>query len=99
MFSQLLACVLFSFALAAAASPAVVVRENHVKLPFTRRANFTGRDLVKSDRARAQALKSRSTQKFNASRAKSAASTFGIGVTNGVVDYTAEVNVFVVLIC
>lgn len=100
MFSQLLVSVVFSLALAAAASP-VVVRENRIKLPFTRHANFTGKDFVKNDRARAQALKSRSSRvgmKVDAERAKSAASAFGVDATNNVVEYTAEVMFTIVAV-
>lgn len=102
MRSQLSFTLLLAFALAAAASP-VVINENHVGFKFARRSTaVSGKALLQNDQARARHLKSRHTKEKtqvnaasarNATRAKSSASTIGVGVTNGAVTYTAEVSV------
>ena len=100
MFSQLVACVLLACVLVSDASPAIV-NESPVKLPIVRRLNLTGTTLAKADQTRARFLKSRSQlpkSEFDAARArKNAASAVGVGVTNGVVDYTAEAGALTII--
>ena len=96
MFSQLTFGVLFALVLASNASP-TVINESPIKIPITRRLNLTGTSLVKSDRARATFLKNIKSQPkpdFNVTKAKSAAAAMGVGITNGAVTYTAEVEKF-----
>ena len=65
-----------------------------VSLPIARRYNLTGTNLVKSDQARAQYLQTQHlsrTQDVNAQAAKNAAAAIGVGITNVVVSYVADV--------
>ena len=75
-----------------------VVRKNTISLPVVRKHNFSGKNLLKSDQARAQFLKTRhlskDKQSFDLKTAKNAAQSIGVGITNAVVTYTVDVRVF-----
>ena len=103
MFSQLTLHVLLALSAASAvvALPAAapkttqVLNKNGIKIPFVRHQNFTGVNLLKSDQARAKALRERHLSKgssFNKKAALSAASQIGVDITNTAVTYVAEVR-------
>ena len=81
---------------APAPKPTEIIGNNGIKIPFVRRANFTGVNLLKADQARAKALKTRKFNKgakFDKHSALSAANQIGIDVTNTAVTYVAEVSI------
>ena len=82
--------VLVAIALTLPGEAVVIRNSSPVTLPFARRLNFTGAaNLVQHDQARAKALKARattSTSKFPK------APIINDPVTNGVVDYVANVS-------
>ena len=84
---------LFLVDVGAAPAATHIVNQNNVRLPFVRRHNLTGTSLVASDRARAQALKSRHVRASTGTGKANAAAAVGFGITNTVVSYLAEVKV------
>ena len=88
-----LSVVAVALAVSAPAAERKVVNKL-VSLPIARRYNLTGTNLVKSDQARAKYLQTQHlsrTQDVSAQAAKNAAAAIGVGITNVVVSYVADV--------
>ena len=81
-----------TLAIAVAANPLVQVRDTPVTLSIAKRFNFTGSaTLIERDQARASGLRKLAEAKLNGKLDERA--VISVPVTNGLVDYTANVRI------